>query len=405
MLQPEYFNDKADVLIEYYRDLENWILQDIAERLLASDNTSATVDREIWKLEQMGLHKHEILKRLSSLTKKSTNEIRKQLQNAVLTSYNDEKEIYATQGIELVNPLENAVIRSVMDAEWRKVGNELYNLTMTSIDQSGMDLIRLLNQAEIKVSSGIISYSQAINDVIDEYAKTGLIINYPSGTRRSLESAVRCCVVTSMNQTAAQVSNAYINEHNIEYVLVSAHLGARHDKKNPTGLSSHDYWQGKAYKIKGQEKGYPNLFQSTGYDITDEGKGIVRNPLGLHGYNCRHSHQGWFKDLKNPYVNEDGSPKIAEEESQRLYELQQEQRAKERAIRQTKRRILAKELEINQVAETDVKSILNNDFIKLKQRLKEQNKKYTDFCTNNNLVRQSDRLKVAGYKAGTKDRF
>nr|DAQ43721.1 MAG TPA: minor capsid protein [Caudoviricetes sp.] len=38
-----------------YQDLEDWILQDIAMRLVAAGSLSGTADRELWKLQQMGL--------------------------------------------------------------------------------------------------------------------------------------------------------------------------------------------------------------------------------------------------------------------------------------------------------------------------------------------------------------
>ena len=52
MLEPEYFYGKSDKLIEMYQDLEDWILQDIANRLLKSGDLSGTADRELWKLDR-----------------------------------------------------------------------------------------------------------------------------------------------------------------------------------------------------------------------------------------------------------------------------------------------------------------------------------------------------------------
>lgn len=224
------------------------------------------------------------------------------------------------------------------------------------------------------------------------------MIDYPTGTRRSLEAAVRMCVVTSMNQTAAQVTNQYIVEGNIEYVLVSAHQGARIQQPGQPYLAGHDNWQGKVYRIRGSEPGYPNLLEMTGYDIDENGSGKVVNPLGLHGYNCRHSHKPWDKSLRNPYVDENGNSKIDTKKSRDLYEKQQKQRAMERAIRKTKRQLLMKQEEIDKVAETDVKEILQNNYDRIAYKLRQQNAAYNEFCEKNGLQKQSDRLKVAGFK-------
>lgn len=397
MLEPDYFYGKSDVLISYEQELEDWILQDIAMRLLKAGSMAGTTDMELYKLQQLGMHQNEIVKRLSILTKKSRNEIRRLLQDAVLASWKDDKETLNRLGIEAVAPLENPLVVAIMDSEFRKTLGEVNNLTRSTMMQSQRDLMNMLNMAEMRVSAGVQSYSAAVCDILDQYGKTGVMVDYPTGTRRTLEAAVRMCVVTSMNQTAAQVTNHYIAEHNVEYVLVSAHLGARTQGKGQPYLAGHDNWQGKCYKISGSEPDAPNLAEMTGYDIVN-GTGHVLNPLGLHGYNCRHSHKPWNKSLRNPYMDENGNLKIDSEENRKVYELQQQQRTMERAIRQTKRQLLVKQAEIDGVAETDVKTMLQPEYDRLAYRLRMQNQKYKQFCADNGLQTQADRIKVAGFK-------
>ena len=395
MLTPDYFYGKSDKLIEMYQDLEDWILQDIAMRLVESESLSGTADRELWKLQQMGLHRQEIVKRISELTGKSRNEVRRLLRESVLTSFSDDKGVLERLA-DVQPPLQNNMVIAAMNAEMMKTFGELSNLTNTTIDQSQRDLLNLLNEVDFRVASGLQSYSSAICEVLDRYAENGMRVDYPTGSQRSLEAAVRCCIVTSMNQTAAQVTNKYIVEAGAEYVLVSAHMGARHDKINPTGLQSHDWWQGKIYKIRGSDPDALNLLEATGYDIDPQtGEGHVVNPLGLHGYNCRHSHKPWDKSLRNPYVDADGNPKIDVHESRQLYDLQQQQRAMERTIRKTKRQLLVKEQELKAFPDDEN---IRGDYDKLAYRLRMQNRKYGEFCAENDLQKQYDRVKVAGFK-------
>lgn len=394
MLPPEYFTNKEDRLLEIYRQLENFILKDISRRLLSAGKMTATADRLIWKLQQMGESQAKIEKKLSELTGLTQKELRALLQDAVLTSWEDDTDTLKQLGIELSNPLENAAVIRVMDAEYKKSLGELSNLTRTTMKQSQIDLINMLDEADLRVASGVQSYSAAICDILDRYAGKGIEIEYPSGTRRTLEAAVRCCVVTSMNQTAAQVTNQYIVEAQSEYVLVSKHEGARHSKYGGY-VAQHDLWQGKIYKIRGEDEEYPNLLASTGYDIDPAtGIGNVVNPLGLHGYNCRHSHKPWDLRLRNPY----GEENIEDSKKSRdLYDKQQKQRYMERSIRATKRKLIEKEEQINLVAETDVKEILQRDYDKLAFQMTQQNKAYNDFCKANNLQLQYDRIKVADF--------
>lgn len=399
MLRPDYFYGKTDKLVEMYQDLENWIISDIAIRLIKSGELSGTADRELWKLQQMGLHNTEIVKRISEMSGKSRNEVRRLLRDSVMTSFSDDKEVLTQiSASDIISPLKNNMAILAMNAELIKTSGELDNLTKTTINQTQKDLLNMLNEVDYRVASGMQSYSSAVCEILDRYAESGVMVEYPTGTKRSLEAAVRCCIVTSMNQTAAQVTNIYIAQYKIEYVLVSAHPGARYDKKNPTGISSHDHWQGKAYKIIGSEPGFPNLLESTGYTIDLEtGKGTVVNLLGLHGYNCRHSHGPWRKDMVNKYLDKNGNVNINADESQKLYDLQQKQRFLEREIRKTKREIMTKKQELNMIAETDVKEILQPQYDKLAYKLRMQNKRLQEFCKNNDLQLQGDRTKVSGF--------
>lgn len=399
MLKPDYFYGKTDKLVEMYQDLENWIISDIATRLIKSGELSGTADRELWKLQQMGLHNTEIVKRISEMSGKSRNEVRRLLRDSVMTSFSDDKEVLTQiSASDIISPLKNNMAILAMNAELIKTSGELDNLTKTTINQTQKDLLNMLNEVDYRVASGMQSYSSAVCEVLDRYAESGVMVEYPAGTKRSLEAAVRCCIVTSMNQTAAQVTNIYIAQNKIEYVLVSAHPGARYDKKNPKGIPSHDHWQGKAYKIIGSEPGFPNLLESTGYTIDPKtGTGTVVNLLGLHGYNCRHSHGPWRKDMVNKYLDENGNVNINADESQKLYDLQQKQRLLEREIRKTKREIMAKKQELDMIAETDVKEILQPQYDKLAYKLRMQNKRLQLFCKNNDLQLQGDRTKVSGF--------
>ena len=70
----------------------------------------------------------------------------------------------------------------------------------------------------------------------------------------------------------------------------------------------------------------------------------------------------------------------------------------ERAIRKTKRELLMKKAEIDGVAETDVKKMLQPQYDKLAYKLRTQNQAYEHYCKEHDLQTQAERLKVAGFK-------
>ena len=403
MLRPEYFEGKADRISEIYERLENFILRDISRRILKSGKITATADRLLYRLEQLGESRDEIQRRIMELTDLSEKELRKLLRDAVLTSWEDDAVTLSEMGAVAQSPLENARYMAVIEAEYIKSRAELKNLTRTTLEQSQKDLVTLLDEADVRVASGVQSYPAAIADVLDAYAGRGIMVDYPTGARRTLEAAVRCCVVTSMNQTAAQLTNRYIVDSGTEYVLTSAHLGARVRRDGQPLLAGHDEWQGRVFKIDGSEPGYPNLLESTGYDIDlTTGEGRVVDMRGLHGYNCRHGHMLFDKRMRNPWRDEEGNlldgsgNKITDAENLKRYEESQKQRAMERGIRKTKRQMIVKQEELAWASGAD-REKRQQEYDKLAYRLQEQNRAYNQYREEHELQPQYDRNTLAGF--------
>lgn len=115
------------------------------------------------------------------------------------------------------------------------------------------------------------------------------------------------------------------------------------------------------------------------------GEGDVQ---GILVANCRHSY-GPGDGVHNPYEQYDS------EENKKAYELSQRQRLLERRIRKTKRRVMGLQEAIDN-AQTDAQ----REAIERKHReasalLGKQNRAYNEFCEQNDLKRQADRIQIA----------
>ncbi|MCM1224665.1 MAG: phage minor capsid protein, partial [Lachnospiraceae bacterium] len=364
----------------------------------------------------MGESREEIEKKLQQMTGLTKKELRAVLQDAVLTSWDNDTDTFRAMGINVSSPLENPAVIEIMNAQYRKSLGELRNLTRTTMNQSQTDLINMLDEADMRVAASVQSYSAAVCDILDRYAGRGIEVLYPTGTKRTLEAAVLCCVRTSMAQMAAKVTLEYVKQAGTNLIITSAHTGARFTEHDEP--ANHMSWQGRVFYIsdtdlakhttvkdKFEESGaaaggsrnsgnYPDFIKSTGYGSGE----------GLCGYNCRHSFGPYDERIGNRWRDKDGNlidgagNRIDDEESKQKYRNSQKLRAMERAIRKTKRELLTKQAEINSVAETDVKSILQEDYDKLAYRLRQQNKAFNEFVEANDLRKQYERIKVSGFK-------
>lgn len=416
MLKPEYFEGKEQRLIELYRQLEDFIMSDIAGRLLTAGEMSGTADRLLYKLRMMGESREAIEKKLMSLTGLTRKELRAILQDAVLTSWGNDSDSLDALGIKVPPPLENAAVIEIMDAQYKRSLGELRNLTRSTMDQAQNDLINMLDEADMRVAAGVQSYSAAVCDILDRYAGKGIEVLYPTGTKRTLEAAVLCCVRTSMAQMAGQVTMEYVKQAGTNLIITSAHIGARFTEHDEP--ANHMSWQGRIFYVQDSDlarftevKGkieesetkaggsknngkYPDFVKTTGYGTGE----------GLCGYNCRHSFGVYDERLGNPWRDKDGNlidgagNLIDSEESKQKYRDSQKLRAMERAIRKTKTQLLVKQKEIDMVAETDVKSNLQEEYDKLAYKLRQQNKAINEFAETKDLRKQYDRVKVSGFK-------
>lgn len=415
MLAPEYFDGKEQRMMELYQQLSEFILKEAVRFLVKAGELPPTADRLLQRLRMMGETQAEIEKKLEVLTKLSRKELRALLQDAVLTSWENDAAPFREIGIEVSDPLKNPAVIRIMDAQYKRSQGELHNLTRTTMRQSNVDLMNMLSEADMRVAAGVQSYSAAISDILDRYAHRGIYVDYPkTNTRRTLEAAVMCCVRTSMAQMAGQLTLEFVKEAGTNLIITSAHTGARFtDKDEP---ANHMSWQGRVFyitdadlaeftEVKGKIESdgkraggspntgkYPDFRKTTGY-----GEGV-----GLAGYNCRHSFGPYDERIGNPWRDKDGNlvdgagNRIDSEESKQKYKDSQRLRAIERNIRATKRQLVAKEELMKGATEEEIQR-LQPEYDKLAYELAQQNKKYNEFAKEHNLTPQYGRTKLADF--------
>ena len=233
-----------------------------------------------------------------------------------------------------------------------------------------------MDNAYNMVTSGAVSYTEAVRDMINNVSEVGVKVNYPSGRKISIEAATMMIVRTGISQAAAEVSLERMKEMDWDIILVSSHLGARvgDGGQNP---GNHSWWQGKFYSRTGKDKRFPP-FSETGYGAA----------TGLCGVNCRHSF-GTGDGENNPFEQYDS------EENQKAYEKQQRQRTLERRIRDSKRRVQDLQTAINNCRDEKLKYELQQKVERKSYTLSQQNKAYKKYCGDNGLKEYAERLKIA----------
>lgn len=382
MLTPEYLYRITEGAEDIASQLHANIMQKIIERMMirigrGEDYILTATDKwQIEVLQDAGYLLEDIQKEIADKTKKQVKEIREAMEDSGVQALQWDDKIYQAAGLSPAPLLQSPALMRLMQRNYDATAGEWRNFTRTTANEAQRLFINQMDNAYNMVTSGAVSYTEAVRNVINSVSDTGVKINYTSGYRMSIEAATMMIVRTGISQAAAEVSLERMKEMDWDIILVSSHLGARvgDGGQNP---GNHSWWQGKFYSRTGRDKRFPP-FSETGY-------GTV---TGLCGVNCRHSF-GTGDGENNPFEQYDS------EENRKVYEKQQRQRTLERRIRNTKREIQSLQTAIDNSEDDRLKFEIQQNLDRKSYTLKKQTKEYHQYCKDNELKEYAERLKVA----------
>lgn len=406
-------------LVPLYQELEQDVIADIARRvkktgrytetaelmaraLMEQGYSPARIQREVMKVlradkeYQMAVAEHtkEYKQYVASEISRVVAEAKEQgngiVADAGNMAFNADLSMWAQAGKSLSQP---SGFHRLVDAMALQTNGELKNLTKSlGFKNVGFTALENVYQHQldlglIKLTSGAYSWQRVVDDCVRELAQSGLrTIDYKSGRSMQLDTAVRNCIRTASGQLAGKVTMLNMDSTGESLVEVSQHWGARSD--GSCGHGDHAYWQGKVYATdhgrhvaEARRLGYSirNLEDATGYPS---------DPLGLCGYNCRHTFYAFFEGVSEPNQWEpEPEPVMVNGREYDYYHATQRQRQMERQIRATKREI-------------EAQRALGGDTKELQSRLRKQTADYKRFSADVDIRPKNERLRV---QAGSSD--
>ena len=321
MLSPRYLYGLSDEIIEIYSQLESEILQDMARRIARVGKITDSTRWQAQVLAEAGGLKRNIARILGKYDKTIINQVTDTFTEALETNArNDNKIFKMATGRMVSTPNAQAMLSTI-----QKCHSDLSRLTLTTASISEEQFVLQANRVYMNVQSGAFDYNSAMKSASNELSRRGIAtVQYENGhpVRRTIESAVRMNILTSINQTAANQTLSNAEELGVEKFEVTAHVGARPE---------HEAWQGKIYTRKEL------------YSICELG-----TAGGLCGINCRHSFYPYLEGMEKHYMQDEldemASEKVSYNDKELShYEGEQKLREIERNIRHYKRQALTQE--------------------------------------------------------------
>lgn len=420
--QLEILSEALQPLLQY---LEREVIADVARRIKKTLTYTRTAELQAMSMHEMGFsparirreamrllnadkeyrrqveentlkYKKEIRELIKDITQKAQAAGKEIVANAGTMAWIDDMRVWESGGMELGD---NSFLERLVKAFVKQTGGQLQNLTGTSGFKmmSGWESLesvyrKELDKAVIKICTGTFSREKVIADTIHGLAQSGLrSIDFQSGRSMQLDTAVRVALRTGCHQLAAAVTDKNLEQTGVNLVYVSKHWGARN---TGTGHANHEQWQGKVYFIKdgtdytreagriGQDR-IMSLYHATGYSA-DGAK--ENDPLGLNGYNCRHSHHPWFEGVSTlPKESKEPKPVVINGKTYDYYAQTQRMRSMERSVRALKR-------------EKEALNELGMDVTHVKAAISRKTDEYMKFCETCKINPKTSLLQ---YECGT----
>lgn len=378
MLTEQDFMNIEKQAIGIYQNLELQIIEEIAKRIANYGYANTVVTNSLRIAQEMGFLYQDIVRLVAeynNTTYENVNQIFYEAGEKTL-SYDDK--IYKEAGLNPVPLKQSESIKQMMNATIQRTAGNLQNLCMTTATTGQTQFVNAINNAYMFTSTGVKSYTQAIIDTISNISSQGAVIEYPSGVKRSLESAVRTNIVTAINQNCGKLQELRADEMGWDLMELTAHSGARPE---------HAGWQGKIVSRSGQ-KGYLSL--------NDIGYGEV---TGFKGVNCRHDWYPYYKGSTRTYtqkeLNKWKNEKV-EYNGKKItkYEATQKQRYFERQIRQNKKELKAQQAILTSNDENiDIKQV-QDEIRNIKASEKANREALDDFLKQTGLRKDNSRLVI-----------
>ena len=386
MLTPDYLQKIAEGAEEIASQLHDYIIQQIVDRMMirlgrGDDYLLTSSDRwRIQVLQDAGYLLEDITAELSKYTKRQEKEIKAAMEEAGVKALEYDHKIYEAAGLSPLPLTQSPALIRLMERSYNATLGEWRNMTRTTAQAAQRQFINECDMAYNKVMSGAVAYNQAVREAVEAAVSGGVYVDYPSGRKITIEAATAMVVRTGIAQAAGDISIKRMEEMDWDCILVSGHIGARTGDggQNP---GNHLYWQSAFYSRTGKDKRLPDFVSTTGYGTGE----------GLCGWGCRHSF-GPGDGVNNPYKD------IQTADNVRMEKLEQRQRLLERRVRKTKREVMGLQEAVEKCQDEAAKFELQQTLDRKSYLLSRQNKAYNDFCEQNGLRKQSERLQIARWQ-------
>lgn len=331
MIGPERLQAIPDKMAAIMRDLQDWGIKDIANRIARFTMISSSTEYVMTTMMDQSPFDVAWKRRIAESTGITDRAVEELFQEAARSNYIYDKRAFEKAGIQFTPFENNLFVQDLTRNIIAQTQGDFVNITRSMGFARKVDgkivyeplaqfYQRELNLASTKVAAGVQTFEGAVKEAVTRMADSGLrSVSYQSGQVHRVDVAARRAVLAAMKEMTARQS-----EYNADTMGVTTFEFSWHSGHRP----SHG-WGGRRFDTTGEF--YPKREEV--YEKYGGGE--------LDDYNCYHEQYAVFSETPPSHTDEqlDQMEKAELEEKEfegvkyNAYDARQQQRAMERIIR------------------------------------------------------------------------
>lgn len=292
MISNETQEKLVERLINRIEELNETIITTIGKQLKYIGTLTPTQAFQIQQALKYGESLDKIVKMIARITQLNVQDIYDIFTEEAKINQDFAKQFYLARGKDFIPYAENTLLQNQIKAISKITASEYVNLSRTmafaSLDASGNivynDLAttyqNLIDKAVISLTQGKETYQQVIRKSMKALTSEGItIVDYKTGYRRRLDSAMRMNILDSMRNMNNTLQQQFGEEFDADGVEISVHANSAPDHIDVQG-----------HQFSNEEfKNFQNGLRAVDYNgkvFMPEKDGKDRRPISQ--YNCYH---------------------------------------------------------------------------------------------------------------------
>lgn len=326
------FQKAGNRIIDLYEQLQSQIFNTIIDTLKAGDYKHVSKDdvvtwqaKQLLKIGKLNRQTMRLMAHADGLSEQSVKDLIKFHGMKIINEVDDEIEDVTEQTKPVSRDTQNA-LTAVVSQTWTDMNNNI-NESLISRNYGATATTRvyrqILTESTLATVSGLMTHQKAVESAVYRAVDRGLPTRLvdKAGHNWSIEGYSRMVINTTVNRTYNDLRLSRMKDFDMHLALMSSH---------PNSRPACAWIQGHVVNIVPPESpDYNDKYDS----IYNHGYGT---PAGTMGINCHHR---LFPFV--PGVNVNHQPQYDPKQAVKNGKIVQKQRARERAIRDAKHRLVA----------------------------------------------------------------